>query len=87
MRQERMTNLPPFDPTDIVSGAEPVLETRRGALFNEDCVAFLGRVKSESVDTVFADPPFNLVRFMERRSTMNFPKEEYIEWGRNWIDE
>jgi hypothetical protein len=62
MRQERMTALPPFDLSGVISGAEqePVLTTHHGALFNEDCIAFMAWVEDESVDTVFADPPFNL---------------------------
>jgi len=34
--------------------------TQHGALFNADCLEILKAMKSESIDSVFADPPFNL---------------------------
>lgn len=87
MRQERMTTLPPFDPSGIVSGAEPVLATHRGWLFNEDCLAFLNRVEDESIDTVFTDPPFNLGKVYGSKVNDRLSQDEYIEWGKSWIDE
>lgn len=35
---------------------KPFLTTLHGALYQEDCLAFLARMKSETVDCVFADP-------------------------------
>lgn len=89
MRQERMSTLPPFDLTCSVSGpgCEPILATDRGALFNEDCIDFLGRVSDESVDTVFADPPFNLGKVYGPRVNDEISEAEYVDWGRAWIDE
>jgi site-specific DNA-methyltransferase (adenine-specific) len=82
-------NNPNFDPRSIVSGdeSEPVLLTHFGALFNEDCMALLGRVEDETVDTVFADPPFNLGKVYGPRVDDRITEEEYVEWGRAWIDE
>ena len=31
-----------------------------GAIYNSDCVYFLKSIKDNSVDTVFADPPYNI---------------------------
>lgn len=87
MRQERMTVLPPFDPSGIVSDAEPILATHRGWLFNEDCLEFLDRVEDESIDTVFADPPFNLGKVYGSKVNDRLSEDEYIEWGKSWIDE
>jgi len=89
MRQERMTALSPFDPSDVISGSgqEPALTTHHGALFNEDCIDFLRRVGDESVDTVFADPPFNLGKVYGSRVNDEISEAEYVDWGRTWIDQ
>ena len=34
--------------------------TRSGILYEGDCLSIMPSLKSESVDLVFADPPFNL---------------------------
>lgn len=88
MKQERMTTLEPFDPSLIVGpGNKPVLSTRQGALFNEDCLDFLGRAKNDTVDTVFADPPFNLGKVYGSKVNDELTEREYVEWGQAWIDE
>ncbi len=89
MRQERMSALVPFDASMVVSGAGPApeVQTRHGAVFNEDCIDFLGRVEDESVDTVFADPPFNLGKVYGPRVNDEVTESEYVDWGTAWIDE
>lgn len=83
-----MTALEPFDSTKIVgTGPAPTLQTHQGALYNEDCLAFLGRVQDESVDTVFADPPFNLGKVYGPKVDDKVSEAEYVEWGHAWIDE
>lgn len=89
MRQERMTTLPPLDLSRVVSdsGQRPVLTTHRGALFHEDCLSFLRRVSDESVDTVFADPPFNLGKVYGPSVNDNISEAEYVEWGQAWLSD
>ena len=29
-------------------------------LYNEDCIQYLKKIKSNSIDLIFADPPYNL---------------------------
>ena len=79
----------PFEPASSISnkGPKPVLTTHYGALYNEDCLSFLERVKDESVDTVFADPPFNLGKVYGPRVNDEISQDEYLEWGRSWINE
>ena len=38
----------------------PELETELGRLYRADCLDVLPELPEDSVDTVFADPPFNL---------------------------
>ena len=41
-------------------GTTPIFATDFGVLFEGDCCELLGGVQDDTVDTVFADPPFNL---------------------------
>jgi site-specific DNA-methyltransferase (adenine-specific) len=89
MKQQRMTMLDPFNPSLVVRdpGQAPVLVTHHGALYNTDCLEFLGRVADESVDTVFADPPFNIGKVYGPRVNDGMKETEYVEWAQTWIDE
>jgi DNA modification methylase len=88
MRQSHLTTLPKFEVSDAISGdLPPALATHHGALWNEDCLAFLSRVKDESVDTVFADPPFNIGKVYGPSVNDGVSEEQYVEWSREWIAE
>ena len=49
----------PHPATPIPTDA-PSYQTPLGALYQGECVAWLRKLPSESINTVFADPPFNL---------------------------
>ena len=78
-----------FDPSPFLKpGApEPHYVSGLGALFGDDCVRVLPFIADESVDTVFADPPFNLGKEYGKRSNDNRPDSEYMEWCRKWVAE
>jgi site-specific DNA-methyltransferase (adenine-specific) len=64
----------------------PRLTTTHGMLFQCDCLELLGVTRSESIDCVFADPPFNLGK--EYRN--GFEDEwdhhaSYLEWCQTWL--
>lgn len=84
-----MTALEQFNPSLVVpdAGRVPVLVTHHGALYNSDCLDFLSGVADESVDTVFADPPFNLGKVYGPRVNDGMTEAAYVVWGRAWIDE
>jgi site-specific DNA-methyltransferase (adenine-specific) len=65
----------------------PIFLTGRGALFRGDCTALLPHFRDECVDTVFADPPFNLGK--EYGASVNDQRQakEYLAWCGRWIDE
>lgn len=44
-------------------------------------------IADESVDTVFADPPFNLGKEYGKRSNDDRPDSEYLKWCRTWVAE
>jgi site-specific DNA-methyltransferase (adenine-specific) len=66
---------------------EPLYRTPLGALFGGDCLEILPALRSASVDTIFADPPFNLGKRYGRKTDDNLPREEYLDWCRAWIDQ
>jgi site-specific DNA-methyltransferase (adenine-specific) len=74
-------------PFSINGCPNPVYATSLGALFRGDCQEILPAIKTESVDTVFADPPFNLGK--EYGNSVNDQREEdeYLQWCLKWIKE
>jgi site-specific DNA-methyltransferase (adenine-specific) len=66
---------------------KPVYRTRLGKLYEADCMAVLPTLAADSVDTVFADPPFNLNKDYGGRRADRQPDSEYLEWCRAWLGE
>jgi len=86
--KEHSRRLAPIDLNKLVTGDEaPFFQTSHGALYDGDCIAFLKRIQSETVDTVFADPPFNLDKKYGAKSNDNLPEAKYVEWCKAWLDE
>lgn len=65
----------------------PYLTTQRGVLFNADCLEILKKIKSESIDSVFADPPFNLGKDYNNGFNDKVDESEYYSWCQQWIKE
>lgn len=77
-----------FKPSDHVAGKiRPAFVTEWGALYNNDCLKVLPNIRSESIDTVFADPPFNLQKLYGSKVNDDLAEHEYIEWCHQWIAE
>ncbi len=66
---------------------EPHFVSEHGAVFDIDCMEFLTTIKTSVVDTVFADPPFNLNKVYGNRSNDNLTELEYLDWCKGWIFE
>jgi site-specific DNA-methyltransferase (adenine-specific) len=73
----------------LKEGAElaPVYASSLGALFDRDCMKVLPLLKDGVVDTVFADPPFNLGKEYGKNCDDLKPDEEYLKWCREWVTE
>jgi site-specific DNA-methyltransferase (adenine-specific) len=56
---------------------KPFYASSLGALFSSDCMEVLPYVKEEVVDTVFADPPFNLGKEYGENFSDLKPDQEY----------
>ena len=63
------------------------LTTKRGILFEGDCLELLSKMKDSSVDMVFADPPFNLGKDYKNGYDDNVIELEYYSWCEEWIHE
>lgn len=61
------------------------LRTRLGRLYRGDCEDFFKTVSSDSVDMVFADPPFNLDKKYPSKMNDNIREEDYLAWQRSWL--
>lgn len=71
----------------VKNGTRPDYITSLGALFAEDCVQVLANLNDEIVDTVFADPPFNLGKEYGENTNDNLPNVRYVHWCKVWIKE
>lgn len=79
-----------FDVLPLLNGeteVPPFFKTDHGAVYDLDCLDFLRSLRNGVVDTVFADPPFNLNKKYGKKSDDNLPPEQYLAWCKTWIDE
>lgn len=57
---------------------------RNGVIYNSDCIYFLKSIKDNTIDTVFADPPYNIKKTSwDNIGTIG----EYVDWSLKWIKE
>jgi site-specific DNA-methyltransferase (adenine-specific) len=64
---------------------EPVFTTSMGTLYQADCIKLMRTLPKESVDLVFADPPFNLDKDYKSGINDKRSKQEYLEWTEEWV--
>lgn len=63
---------------------QPFFKNEAGALYQMDVLQFLKSIDSESVDLVFADPPYNIKK--AEWDTFQSQKQ-YVDWSMLWIQE
>lgn len=61
--------------------------TSLGNLFQADCLEIMKNMEDNSVDLIFADPPFNLNKEYESGIDDKLTKAEYLNWTEQWITE
>src|SRR2546430_15247220 len=61
------------------------LETRLGRYYQGDCLDYMRSLAADSVDLIFADPPFNLNKQYPSKVDDNSKEEKYEEWMRSWL--
>ncbi|MDD3276799.1 MAG: site-specific DNA-methyltransferase [Kiritimatiellales bacterium] len=64
-----------------------VFKTSLGVVFNADCLKILPHIEDASIDTIFADPPFNLDKQYGSKVNDNLSEKAYLMWCRAWLDE
>ena len=64
----------------------PIFSSRFGVLYETDCLQLLPYIKSGSINTVFADPPFNLAKEYGIQVNDHLPDDEYLLWCKKWLD-
>ncbi len=68
------------------SNLEKVFSTKLGQLYRGDCLTLLSKVEDDSIDCIFADPPFNLRKNYENGQEDEMPDHEYLEWSYTWLE-
>jgi site-specific DNA-methyltransferase (adenine-specific) len=61
-----------------------VYEHKRGKLYQGDSTVWLRSLAAESVDLIFADPPYNINKAEWDKFSS---QEQYIRWSMQWIQE
>ena len=65
-----------------------VFATDLGAVFHADCMDLLPAIQPECIDTVFADPPFNLAKdYGHGKDKDDLGDREYLDWCYRWMNE
>jgi len=66
----------------------PVLHTARGVLYHTDCLRLFASLRSDSIDCIFADPPFNLGKDYGNGSSLDaLGRGDYLHWCFKWLDQ
>ena len=89
--EERLiSNEPQWHPLSLCSPklvSSQAFTTARGVLLNGDCLRILPHIRDASIDTVFADPPFNLAKNYGEKVNDELPDGKYVNWCKSWLTE
>ena len=66
---------------------QPFFTNDMGMLYNEDCIKVMQQMEPDSVDLIFADPPFNLGKEYDPVFKDEVSMSEYLNWTYHWLDE
>lgn len=66
--------------------ADLVMNTECGQLYHGDCIPWMRSLEPESVDLLFADPPFNLGKDYGKGINDKLKDDEYLRWTYEWLD-
>lgn len=86
---ESIAEIIPARPSDnpLNKKLTPDFKTRLGKLYQTDCMNLLKMIDSDSVDLVFADPPFNLAKLYPSQISDSLRTEQYLQWCEQWLSE
>ena len=63
------------------------LQTEYGKLYQGDCLALLKSLPDNSIDLIFADPPFNLNKSYKSDINDNLSGWNYLKWCEDWLEQ
>ncbi len=73
-----------FRPRMMKMQSKPFFDSEYGSLYKMDAIEFMKQQESNSVDLVFADPPYNI----KKAQWDTFANQkEYVDWSMKWIVE
>ncbi len=79
-----MEELTSINETKPILDIKPYLETDLGKLYQHEAIAYLKTLENESVNLIFADPPYNI----KKAEWDTFASQkDYVEWSMNWMKE
>ena len=64
-----------------------VYRSTSGVLFKGDCLKILPGISQDSIDAIFADPPFNIGKEYGGNVNDRRADDEYLDWCHSWIKE
>ena len=64
-----------------------IFTSRMGKLYQGNMLELLPFIRNESINTVFADPPFNLSKKYGKRVNDKLSAQEYVSWCHEWLDQ
>ena len=71
-----------------MANLKQAFSTDLGSVYNVDCMKLLATVGDDLIDTVFADPPFNLAKdYGNGKDKDDLENEDYLSWCYSWMDE
>lgn len=72
---------------NTINEYKPEFITDKGRLFKGDCIEIMRSLPDESIDLIFADPPFNLNKSYESKIDDYISEKEYVDWTEEWLME
>lgn len=70
-----------------VQGIKMAFYTEKGIMFSDDCLLVMRLLRSGSINTVFADPPFNLGKEYGNGRSDEVRDSAYVRWCKSWLRE
>lgn len=74
----------PVKEKEITINNEPYFSTKFGKLYMADSIEFMQGLDSDSIDLIFADPPYNIKK---AQWDIFSSQKEYLDWSMSWIIE
>jgi len=68
-------------------GLQQVYRSEHGILYQGDCLKLLSALPDQSVDLVFADPPFNLGKKYGEGISDQMEVDKYLGWSKQWLEQ